>query len=120
MVTGSAHPLRVGMRQSRPTSFENSQPAAANALIALVRLLACQAAREFVAPRRRHLTSETTSTEGSHMTDRPDCLRAGDIARPQVCRSGSPDAGSPSEYSSQERSVTHDWCARASLSAHDF
>jgi hypothetical protein len=59
------------MRQSRPRSFENSQPATANALIALVRLLACQATRQFVTP-----AGGTSPQPKDPMTDGPDYLRA--------------------------------------------
>jgi hypothetical protein len=42
-------PIWVGMRQTGSTSIKSSQPAGPDALIALVRLLARQAAREFAA-----------------------------------------------------------------------
>ncbi len=40
--------MRADMRQRDSVSVENSECAAPKALIALVRLLACQAARDFV------------------------------------------------------------------------
>jgi len=53
--------LRVGMRQRGSTSFKNSQSAAADQLIALVRLLARQAAAEFAV--RTAVPASTTNTK---------------------------------------------------------
>ena len=52
-----------------------------DALIALVRLLARQAAREFALQAPAPSRQKQPQPGGSEMTDAPDFLRAGDIAR---------------------------------------
>ena len=69
------------MRPRDSTSIKSSPSVGPDALIALVRLLARQAAREFGLHSPGAIRPEPDRTGGSEMTDAPDFLRAGDIAR---------------------------------------